>query len=53
MKKTRLALLAVLTVIVLGTASTLEIMNSACKSSHHEWCAPTSDMPHHFKTEHR
>ena len=42
--KARLALLAVVTVIVLGTASTLEIMN---------WCAPTSDMPHHFKTAHR
>jgi hypothetical protein len=50
---TRLALLAVFTVIVLGTASTLEIMNSGCKSSHHAWCAPTSDMLHHFKSVHR
>ena len=50
--KARVALFAVLTVIVLGTASTLEIMNSACKSSRHAWCAP-SDMPHHFKTAHR
>jgi len=53
MKKTRLALLAALAVIALGTAGTLEIMNSACKSSHRAWCAPTSDLPRHFKTAHR
>ena len=51
--KTSRALLAVLTVIVLGIVSTLAIMNSACKSSHHAWCAPTSDIPHHLKTAHR
>ncbi len=48
--KTRL--LIVLTLVVLGVGSTLATMNNACKSSHHTWCAPTSDIRHHTKTQH-
>ena len=43
-------LLIVLTAVVLGVGSTLAIMNNWCKSSHHAWCAPTSDIRHHTKT---
>jgi hypothetical protein len=43
-------LLTVLAVVVLGAGSTLPVMNNACKSSHHAWCAPTSDIRHHTKT---
>jgi L-lactate permease len=43
--------------IVLGAApvasSGLAIMNNACKSSHHSWCAPMSGFRHHVKTGHR
>jgi hypothetical protein len=42
-------LLVVLAVIALGTGSALAIMNDACKSSHHAWCAPISDIRHHAK----
>ena len=45
--KTRL--LIVLMVVVLGTGSALAIMNNACKSSRHAWCAPISDVRHHAK----
>ena len=37
-------LLIVLAVVVLCTGSALAVMNNACKSSHHTWCAPTSDV---------
>jgi hypothetical protein len=43
-------LLVILTAVVLGVGSTLAIMNNSCKSSHHAWCAPTSDIRHHTKT---
>ena len=44
-------LLIVLAVVVLGGAgSALAVMNNACKSSHHTWCAPISDIGHHTKT---
>ena len=40
-------LLIVLTaVVLLGTGSTLAMLNNACKSGHHAWCAPTSDVRH-------
>ncbi len=42
-------LLIVLTVVVLGTGSALAVMNNACKSRHHAWCAPISDIRHHVK----
>jgi hypothetical protein len=37
-------LLIVLAVVVLGAGSALAVMNNACKSSHHTWCSPTSDI---------
>ncbi len=45
--KTRL--LIVVTVTVLGAGSALAIMNNACKSGHHAWCAPAPDLRHHVK----
>jgi hypothetical protein len=45
-------LLIVLTAVVLLIVSALALMNNACKSSQHEWCAPMSALKHHLKTEH-
>ena len=45
-------LLIALTAVVLLAGSTLAIMNNACKSDHHAWCAPVSDIRHHVKTGH-
>jgi hypothetical protein len=36
----KIALTIIFTAVVLWTVSTLAIMNDACKSSQHEWCAP-------------
>ena len=33
-------LISVIIVIVLIVGSTLSVMNKACKSGHHAWCAP-------------
>lgn len=33
-------LLIILTAVAMLTMSTLAVMNDACKSSYHEWCAP-------------
>ena len=33
-------LVIVLVAVVLVTVSTLAVMNNACKSSQHAWCAP-------------
>ena len=38
--------------VVLVTVSALAVMNKACKSSQHTWCAPTSIERHHIKTGH-
>jgi hypothetical protein len=43
-------LVIVLVAVVLVTVSTLAVMNKACKSSQHAWCAPMSSMRHHIKT---
>jgi hypothetical protein len=44
-------LLVVIIVIALVVGSTLSIMNKACKSGYHAWCAPVSTMVrHHVKT---
>ena len=44
-------LLAVLIVVVILIGSTLTMMNKACKSGYHAWCAPMSTIvPHHTKT---
>ena len=45
-------LLIVLGAVVLVAGSGLAIMNNVCKSSHHGWCAPVSDVRHHVKTRH-
>jgi hypothetical protein len=42
-------LLIVLTAVVLVIGSSLAIMNNACKSSPHTWCAPSSDIRHHAR----
>ena len=39
----------VLTAVVLVATGSLAIMNNTCKSSHHTWCAPSSDIHHHAK----
>ena len=44
-------LLIVLTAVVLLAVSTLGIMNNACKSVRHGWCAPMSAVQHDIKLE--
>jgi hypothetical protein len=46
--KTPLAI--VLTAVVLVAVGTLAVMNNACKSGRHGWCAPMSALRHHIKT---
>jgi len=43
-------LVIVLVAVVLVTVSTLAVMNNACKSGEHEWCAPMSSLRHQIKT---
>jgi hypothetical protein len=43
-------MLIIITAVVLGAGSALAIMNNACKSGHHAWCAPTSSIRHHAKS---
>jgi hypothetical protein len=40
----------VLSAVVLVAGSTLAMMNNACKSTQHSWCASTSSLRHHVKT---
>jgi hypothetical protein len=48
----RTPLLIALTAFVIVAGSALAIMNHACKSSHHTWCAPmSSSIQHHAKIE--
>jgi hypothetical protein len=42
-------LLIALVTVVLLVGSSLVIMNSACKNSHHGWCAPMSDIRHRLE----
>ncbi|MFZ2076651.1 MAG: hypothetical protein WAV38_08385 [Xanthobacteraceae bacterium] len=42
-------LVIVFAAVVLVTVATLAVMNKACKSSQHAWCAPLS-IRHHIKT---
>jgi hypothetical protein len=37
--------------LVLAAGSGLAMINKACKSSHHGWCTPVSDVRHHVKTK--
>jgi hypothetical protein len=43
-------LVIVLVAFVFMAVSTLAMMNNACKSGQHEWCAPMATAPHHIKT---
>jgi hypothetical protein len=43
--------LIVITLLLLGTFTTLAMMNNACKTGQHSWCA--ADVGHHFKTARR
>jgi hypothetical protein len=43
-------LVFVLVAVVLVIVGTLAMMNNACKSSQHGWCAPVSSLGHHIKT---
>ena len=43
-------LVIVLAAVVLVAVSTLAVMNNACKSSQHAWCAPMSGVRQHIKT---
>jgi hypothetical protein len=45
----RTSVLIVLTVTVLGVGGALALMNNACKSGPHAWCAPMSTVRHHLK----
>jgi hypothetical protein len=45
-------LLVVIVAIVLIVGSTLTVMNKACKSGYHAWCAPISSVRHHVKIQH-
>src|SRR6516165_7329428 len=37
---------AVTAVVLLATGSVLAVMNNACKTSHHPWCAPSTEFHH-------
>jgi hypothetical protein len=43
--------IAVIIVVALIVGSAFSIMNKACKSGYHAWCAPTSTVRHHSKTQ--
>ena len=42
--------LIVLAAVVFAAGGALAIMNNACKSNHHSWCAPVSGFQHHVRT---
>ena len=42
--------IAVIIVVALIVGSTLSILNKACKSVYHAWCAPIFTPRHHSKT---
>jgi hypothetical protein len=46
-------LVIVLVAVVLVTVGALAVMNKACKSSQHAWCAPIATVGHHLKTRRR
>jgi hypothetical protein len=50
--KSPLLIMLTAAVVLLGTGSTLALMNNACKTSHHSWCAPNSDLRHEAKIGH-
>ena len=44
--KTSVLIILTMTVLVVGA---LAVMNNACKSGLHAWCAPTSNARNHIK----
>ena len=38
--------------VLLATGSTFALMNNACKSNHHSWCAPSFEIRHKATIEH-
>jgi len=42
--KTSVLIILTLTVLIVGA---LAVMNNACKSAQHAWCAPMSAVPSH------
>ena len=44
--------LLIVALVLLIAGSGLAIMNNACKSGHHIWCAPISSIQHRVKTGH-
>jgi hypothetical protein len=44
--------LLIVVLVLLMAGSGLAIMNNACKSARHTWCAPISSIQHHVKTGH-
>jgi len=50
MKSPLLIVLAAVVLVITGSG--MAVMNNACKSSKHAWCAPVSDMRHHVRTMH-
>jgi hypothetical protein len=46
-------LLAVAVVILIIIGSALTLMNKACKSGYHAWCAPMSTVVRHHATKTR
>jgi hypothetical protein len=41
----------VIVLVVFLVVSTLAIMNNACKSGQHNWCAPVSSLQHQSKAD--
>jgi hypothetical protein len=41
-----------LTVVMSLAGSALALMNTACKSSHHAWCTPGSNIHHRAEVRH-
>ena len=39
-------------VVLLAAGGALALMNNACKTSHHTWCAPTVSAVPHGRTGH-
>ena len=44
--------MTLLIVAAVALLSTLAMMNSACTTGHHSWCAPVASIRHHAKTGH-
>jgi hypothetical protein len=43
----KIRLLFVLVAFALAAVGTLAVMNNACRTGQHEWCAPESTARHH------